>query len=52
MVSQHIIENGDPLVAKKKARETSKPQTSTSSSAQSIPVPADSAVTKKKMPQV
>jgi len=52
-VSQCIIQNSDPLVVKKKAREASKPQTMTSSSAQSIPVPAaDSAITKKKMPQV
>src|SRR6266545_1954149 len=47
-VSQCVIQNGDPLVVKK-ACEASKPQTTTSSSAQSISVPAaDSAVTKKK----
>jgi hypothetical protein len=52
-VSQHVIQNGDPLVAKKNACGASKPQALTSSSAQSIPIPAaDSAVTKKKMPQV
>ena len=50
-VSQCVIQNGDPLVVKKKAREALKPQTSTSLSAQSIPA-ADSAVMKKKMLQV
>jgi len=53
-VSQRVIQNGDPLVAKKKAREASKQQPSASLRAQSIPVQpatksAGSAVTK---PQV
>src|SRR5258707_13453187 len=51
--SQHVTKNGDPLTAKKKAREASKQQASASLSAQSIPAEsAGLAVTMKKVPQV
>jgi len=44
-ISERVTQNGDPLVAKKKAREAAKQQTS-------FPAPATSAVTAKKSTQV